>query len=116
MSVSLREILARLVSFVRKQERDDEFQEELNAHLQIATDEYRRHGMSAEEARRKALIDFGGVAAATELHRDTRGIPGVESVLKDLRYAFRQLYRSPAFAATAVLSLALGDRRNHRDI
>lgn len=108
MSVSLREMLARLVSFAKRQERDDEFQEELNAHLQIATDEYRRRGVSAEEARRKALINLGGAAALKELHRDTRGMAGVASVLKDLRYAFRQLYKGPAFAATAVLSLALG--------
>lgn len=89
MRVSLREMLARLVSIAKKRERDDYFRDELNAHLQIATDEYRQRGMSAEEARRRALIDFGGVSSAQELHRDARSMPGVESVLKDLRYAFR---------------------------
>jgi predicted permease len=101
-------MLGRLVSFVKRQQRDDDFQEELNAHLQLATEEYRRRGMREDEARRRALIDFGGVEAAKEVHRHARGMAGVESVLNDLRYAFRQLCQSPVFAATAVLSLALG--------
>ena len=76
-------MLARLVSFARREKRDDDFREELNAHLQLATDEYLRRGLNADEARRKALIDFGGVVAAEELHREVRGLAGVESVEVD---------------------------------
>ena len=78
------------------------------AHLAFAIEENLRRGMSQEEARRQALVRFGGVAQSQEEHRDARGLPALDVLMQDLRYAFRTLRRDRSFAAAAVLILALG--------
>lgn len=65
-------------------------------------------GMSATEARRSALAEVGGIEQVKEASRDVRPLAVLESVIRDLGYAARTLRKSPAFTATAVLSLALG--------
>ena len=75
----------------------------------MLTEENIRSGMEAEAARRAAvLLKVGSRDAAIELHRETRGLPLVEDLLKDIRHGARLLGRNPIFALTAALSLAIG--------
>lgn len=67
-----------------------------------------RAGMSPEEARRQAILKLGGVEAARQTYRDQLSVPFVEHLFQDLRYATRQLARSPGLAVTAISALALG--------
>jgi predicted permease len=105
---TLRESLQRVLSFFHKQHRDSELDAEVAAHLELAVDENMRSGMSAEEARRQALVRFGGVAQAKEQQREARGLPWLDVLLQDLRFTFRTLGRDRGFTAIAVVILGLG--------
>jgi hypothetical protein len=105
---ALRQTFARLVSFFRKQELDRDFDQELSAHIELATQDHVQQGMTLPEARRLAIIKLGGVEPSKELHRDSRGLPALDGILQDVRFAFRALRRSPGFALTAIATLAIG--------
>ena len=85
-----------------------EFADELQSHLDLHTDDNIRAGMSPQEARRRALVKLGSVASVAEAHRDRRGLPRLESILQDIRYAMRAIRRQPSFAAACIATLALG--------
>ena len=104
----LREVLARITGMFAGSSQDDDLRDELESHLEMETAEYIRRGMTPEAARRQALLASGGLTAAAEAVRDQRGLPWIESVIADARYALRTLRHSPAFTAVVVITLALG--------
>jgi len=108
MAYLFRQMLARVRSFFRKEPLDRELDAEMALHLEMAIEENVRRGMNPEEARRKAMVRFGGVQQAREQQREARGLPWVDVLMQDLRFTFRTLSRDRGFAIIAVLILALG--------
>jgi putative ABC transport system permease protein len=104
---TLRAWVVRLLALFRGS-KDDDFDAELESHLQLHIDDNLRAGMSPSAARRHALIRLGGVQAVQERQRDRRGLPALQHLGRDLHYAARALRRQPTFASVTVLTLALG--------
>jgi putative ABC transport system permease protein len=106
--ISFREILNRVRALFRSEQLDRDVKEEMASHIEMAVEENLRRGMSAEEARRQALVRFGDVQQAIERHRESRNLPWVDVLRQDLRFTLRMLRRDVGFAVVAVLILALG--------
>ncbi|HEY2363096.1 MAG TPA: ABC transporter permease [Candidatus Angelobacter sp.] len=101
-------VWARVTGLFRKNWRDREMAQEFESHVQMHIDDNVRAGMSPEQARREALVKFGGMEAAKESVRETSRLMWLDTALRDMRYALRGLRLNPGFATTAVLSLTLG--------
>jgi predicted permease len=108
MTRRVRAWISRLAGFVRPARGEREFADELRSHIELHVADNMRAGMPPDEARRQALIKLGSVASVSEAHRDRRGLPVLESVIQDTRYAVRNLVRNRAFAAACIVTLALG--------
>jgi putative ABC transport system permease protein len=81
---------------------------ELDAHLTLLEDDFRRRGLSPHDARLAARRSLGGLEQARELHREARAFGWIEDARRDARHAMRRLARTPGTAAAAVLTLACG--------
>jgi len=100
--------VARIRAVFQSDGLDRDLAVELETHIQILAEQHIREGASPEEAQRLARIELGGVAQLREAHREVRGLPLLDTVRQDLRFAFRLFYKNPGFTATAILTLALG--------
>jgi predicted permease len=100
--------MERIRSFFQKPQRDSELDAEMAAHLELATEENLQSGMPADEARRQAMIRFGGVTQAKEQQREARGLPWLEVLMQDVRFTLRTLGRDRGFTVIAVIILGLG--------
>jgi predicted permease len=106
---SIRRAWARVAAVLRGHAgADDDLRAEMDAHLQMEIAENVRRGMPADEARRQAMIVAGGLTHAAEQVREQRGLPWMESIAADLRYATRHFRRTPLSTVTMILVLALG--------
>jgi len=100
----LRTWLHKLVSIFRRRRLDNDLDEEIRAHLAMATEEYIRHGMNPREARLAARRSFGGVDQVRERHREVRGFRWLDELVQDVRLALRTLKKDRGFAAVVRLS------------
>src|SRR5579862_4981019 len=97
-----------MLEWLRRNRRERELTDEIRFHIDMAAEIYRTKGLGAAEARRRAVLDLGGVEQVKESYRQQRGLQMIESTWKDLRYGLRALRRSPGFTITSVLCLMLG--------
>src|SRR5216684_2810778 len=100
--------IRRVMALFRRRRLEDDLDEELRTHLEMAVELNLGKGMSAEDARREALRSFGGVEQTKENYRDQRKVNLIENFLQDVRFGLRMLRRSPGFSILAILCLTLG--------
>lgn len=108
MMDSFRQGWRRVLGVFRGAQLDREADAEIASHLDAAIEDNLRRGLAPEEARRQALIRFGGVARAMEQHREARALPALDVLRQDLRFTLRTLWRDRSFACVVILVLALG--------
>jgi len=105
---TLRRIFRRLTSWITTHRDEERLRTEIEEHIALQTDENVRAGLSPVEARRQAVLKFGMVEAVKESYRDHRGLPVLETLIQDTRYALRRLRMAPAFTIATILTLSLG--------
>lgn len=108
---TLRRFLTRLWnSLIRRTDREREarLREEMEQHIALLTSENLRAGLSPREARRQAMLKFGGVEPLKQDFRAERGFVFLDNLLQDVRFAFRSLRRTAGLTAFVALTLALG--------
>jgi putative ABC transport system permease protein len=104
----LRRLLWRLLNVISPGHEESSLDREVAAHLLLLEDEYRRRGLSPDQARRSARLALGGIDQTKERHRDARAFRWLDDARRDAIYAVRMLKRHPVATMTATLSLGIG--------
>jgi hypothetical protein len=92
----------------RRRRTSEDFQQEIEAHLNAETDRMVSEGLSSDEARAAALRSFGNVVHAQERFYESQRVMWLDNASRDLRYAVRTLFRNPVFSVVVLLTLAIG--------
>jgi predicted permease len=98
----------RIRGLFSREDVDRQLDKEIRFHVEMRTAQLVEAGSTPEEARRRALVEFGGIERVKDECRDSRGLPAIESLAQDVRYGWRMIRKSPGSAAVAVATLALG--------
>jgi predicted permease len=106
--MTTRTLWLRLRALASPKRAEHELREELDFHLEMQARKHAKSGVEADEAMRRARLEFGNVELVKEDARDVRGIRPLEDTMQDLRYALRGLRRAPAFALAVMLTIGLG--------
>jgi len=105
---ALRQFLSRIASIFRADHSERELEKEIESHLGLLEEQFVAKGMSPADAKLAARRAFGGIDQTKEHQRDARSFRWMESLQRDVAYAFRSLRRSPAFSLAAILTLSIG--------
>ena len=104
----MRTLLSRLGELLFRRSREERLSREIDHHLELLVDDLKREGMSDADARLAAGKQFGGVDGLKMTHREQRGLPILETLIRDVRFAMRVLPRDRGFALTAMIVLGVG--------
>lgn len=104
----LSDLILRLRALFKRSQIESELDEELRLHIDRQVETYVTAGMARHDAERRAQLEFGGLDQLKEEYRDALGVRLLDDLWRDVCYAVRTLRRSPGFAATAIISIALG--------
>src|SRR6476659_4370176 len=100
--------VSRFVGLFQKKRRDEQMDEEMQAHLELLTERKIAEGMEPSAARAAAAREFGGLEQIKEVAREQRVWLSADQFWQDLRFGARMLWRSPGFSILAILCLTLG--------
>lgn len=101
-------VVARIRGFLRPGAVDDDFEQELAAHLAAAEDDGVRSGLTPDEARRVALVQLGGLTQLREARRAAQGLPWVGTCWLDVKLGLRLLLKYPGLTLVSTVALAIG--------
>lgn len=108
MRTWIRTALSRIAALLHRRRQDDDFREELDAHLTMREADLLRRGLTPGDARRQARVDLGSMSGLREAHRDLRGLPFADVIGLDVRAAVRSLRRDASLTFAGVLIIGLG--------